>query len=44
MKKLWSSEIKNEWKSYDQVKLKMNEKNYDQVKIKMNEKTMIKWN
>ena len=32
MKKLWSSEIKNEWK------------NYDQVKLKMNEKAMIKWN
>ena len=43
MKKLWSSEIKNEWKNYDQVKLKMNEKNYDQVKLKMNEKTIIKW-
>ena len=32
MKKLWSSESKNEWK------------NYDLVKIEMNEKTMFKWN
>ena len=43
MKKLWSSENKNETKKFWLSENKNEWKNYDQVKIKMNEKTMVKW-